>query len=295
MASTSRSASPAPTGPTMLMRGSDGCAAEIADIAAEPLVADEQHQLARRGRAHRAGGGRDLERLAARLRDRLRQTAEAAGVAVALEDEDAAAHWPRSFERRRRRWQGHANGGALPGFGDEDERAAVALHDGARHGQAEAGRFGLGREERLEDALLIGRVDAFAVVADDELHAARVLARAQDDPDLGARRFDGVEEQIEEALVELARVAVDARRAGVDARDVEPAVGAAAQEVERGVEALLHAHQAPLGVGAREAAQILDDGAGAARGVGERGDGVGQERARLLHRFDRRSSSTMAS
>src|SRR3954468_24964234 len=88
----------------------------------------------------------------------------------------------------------------------EGDRAAVALLDDAAAGvQAEAGAAAdlLGGEERLEDPVLVGRGDARPVIADVDLRAVTVAARADRDRAGLAERLDRVVDHFRPHLVEL--------------------------------------------------------------------------------------------
>ena len=111
-----------------------------------------------------------------------------------------------------------------------DADAAAAFVDDREDGrQAEAGAFafGLGREERFEDLRLHVRRHPRSGVGDGNARprAGRIGNGARADPQFAAARHGvaRIDREIEERLLDLAAVAVDGRRGGIergDQRDV---------------------------------------------------------------------------
>src|SRR5262245_7277337 len=105
--------------------------------------------------------------------------------------------------------------GRRPGL----EAAAVLARDAPADREPEA-RAAAGRlrgVEGLEDPRERLRGDAGPVVADLDPHALSLPAAVDPEgPAPSFERFDGVLEQVEEDLVERARVALDAREIGVE-------------------------------------------------------------------------------
>src|SRR5687767_12130095 len=103
---------------------------------------------------------------------------------------------------------------ALADLAVAGDRAAVFLHDAVRDREPEAGALAnlLGREERIVDARqLLGR-NARAGVADFDDRAAAVLARHDREPAPFGHRVPGVEEQVQEYLLQFVFDALDDRR-----------------------------------------------------------------------------------
>src|SRR5208283_1835682 len=98
------------------------------------------------------------------------------------------------------------------------DRAAMLLNDTVRDGKTEAGAFvrTLGGEEGIVDAAeMLGR-DAVAGIRYVDLDGAAFPPRANFQSASARHGVAGVEEEIQEDLLELARVAVDGRQAGVE-------------------------------------------------------------------------------
>src|SRR5712692_2044559 len=119
--------------------------------------------------------------------------------------------WPRDRQRDRERR-------ALTGSASHLQRPAVRLHDAVRHPQAEAGALlHLRREERLEDARDRFFAHSRASVADVDAHdvgrirlqLASAGVRRDDEPSARGHGLGGVEEQVEEDLLQLIGRCVD--------------------------------------------------------------------------------------
>src|SRR3989338_369136 len=115
-------------------------------------------------------------------------------------------------DRRQREFDQERS--ALAGARAAVDGAAVLLDDAVADGQAQAGApaGGLGGEEGVVDLAQVLRGDADAGVADLDLDAAVVVAGA--DGELAALRHGvaGVDQQVQEDLLELAGVAADDRQ-----------------------------------------------------------------------------------
>src|SRR6266581_5170820 len=103
------------------------------------------------------------------------------------------------------------------------KRATVHLDDARSDGEAEAGAGFFGSEKGVEKALLDFGRNAFAGVADFENdnaavvigEALGVLTRAQGNGAITANAFGGVLHQIDEHLLDLLRIHMDAGRKGI--------------------------------------------------------------------------------
>ena len=166
----------------------------------------------------------------------------------------------------------------------------VLLDDRVGDGQSEAGAFSdfLRREERIEHARLHVFRHARAIVVHLENHRVflRVVPGADDQRSaaVGAEhRLFGVDDEIEQDLLNLVRVGEDAGQAGgerLEDVDVAQPLFVAAQR-ERLAHHLVEVDHRPRGVAlAREGQEVPDDPGGALR-FGE--DGVEAALRRLVH------------
>jgi hypothetical protein len=115
----------------------------------------------------------------------------------------------------------HGEAGALAGLAGDADVAAVALDDGVADRQAEAGAGALlGGEEGVEDARQVFGGDALAGVADGDLgaHAAAFLqpvAARQGEPAAVGHGLEGIHDEVDEHLLQLAQVHLDAAAGAV--------------------------------------------------------------------------------
>jgi len=111
--------------------------------------------------------------------------------------------------------------GAAAGLVVNLDGAAVLLNDTVCDRQAEARPFAssLGGEEGIVNAVDVFRVDAVPAVDHVDLHPALVLVRRPDfEHAAGAHGVARVDEQVQEDLLQLARIAGDGRRRIVEGR-----------------------------------------------------------------------------
>ena len=96
----------------------------------------------------------------------------------------------------------------------ELNRPAVALHDAVADAQTQPGSLaqGLRREERIEDLVADGSVDAVTVIEDSDLHPRIDRPGSHRDPAARRAGVDGVGHQLKDNLVDLGHVAPDARQ-----------------------------------------------------------------------------------
>ena len=164
----------------------------------------------------------------------------------------------------------------------------MLLHDRVGDRQPEAGALAdlLGREERIEDARLHVFRHARPVVVhlEDDRVLRQVVPGADDQRAAAVRaehRLLGVDDQVEQDLLNLVRIGEDARQAGrerLEDVDVAQALLVAAQG-QRFADHLVEVDHRARGVAlAREGQEVADD-LGGALGFGE--DGV-EPAARLL-------------
>ena len=119
---------------------------------------------------------------------------------------------------------------ALPDRAVAVNRAVVLAHDavGDRQAEARAAADRLGREERIVDARQLLRRNAGAGVGDLGDHAIAVDARRDRQPAAARHRVAGVEEQVQEHLLQLM---LDAEHRHRPRRELAPDLDAADLEL----------------------------------------------------------------
>src|SRR5918911_776700 len=127
------------------------------------------------------------------------------------------------FEDGRIHQQHNREGRSTPSLACDFDAPAVLPHDVLRHPEAESGPFLSRREERLEDARQLVRVDADARIADlnrDGGLKRLLVARGHDpyfaDTGYGLLR---VEKQVEEDLPQLVRACAHIRKLRIKLTD----------------------------------------------------------------------------
>src|SRR5579872_4306311 len=148
-----------------------------------------------------------------------------AGIMNIAQDGDAitASHAALSGDTRAGRGQDEAEGGAAVHFTFDVDDAMVLLEDAAGNGKAQAGAFGLGGEERIEQPVNIFRWDADAVVLDSHTQQGLIFLMLQAgdfgvgrdhgggdvQPAAGFHGIQGIEEEVDESLLQMALIPVN--------------------------------------------------------------------------------------
>ena len=174
--------------------------------------------------------------------------------------------------------QQQREGGALAGNALDRNLAAVIAHDAVADAETKAGAFAdiAGREERVENAGQIGGLDAVPGVGDEQFDRRRGLVVARSYPQpfwrAAAHRLLGIEQQIQQRLLDLAAVRHDRRQRRIKLRHelhvVQPVfVGAQRQDAPEQVGDVLWRARRGLTAGERE--QVAHDPCGTLRLVGD--------------------------
>src|SRR5215470_17651876 len=109
--------------------------------------------------------------------------------------------------------QADGDAGSVPGRAFEAQVAAVVNDDAARQHDPEAGAVGAGGEKRSADARQHLGSDAGAAVGDDDLGAVVALPDVELDTRAGRAGLDRVLHEVDQRLLEPARVGDDRRAA----------------------------------------------------------------------------------
>src|SRR5439155_5220279 len=131
--------------------------------------------------------------------------------------ESAMTSAPPRLRSRHRQDQGQPR--TLADLALDPDLAPVRGDDAVADGEAEAGALSdrLGGEERAEDLVQVLRWDAHAVVGDGEHHRVRSVApRLEIDVPSGRCGVEGVHQEGDEGLTELAVVGPDVGQAAVE-------------------------------------------------------------------------------
>ena len=91
----------------------------------------------------------------------------------------------------------------------------MSVDDGPADGEAHAHARGLGRVERLEDAVHVRRIEPRARIPDRDEHGVRAISPGPDQQlslssAAAVHRFDSVEDQVEDHLLHLRAIALHA-------------------------------------------------------------------------------------
>jgi len=157
----------------------------------------------------------------------------------------------------------HAKHRALAARAVHGDLAAVVADDAVGDRQAEPRSLAhrLGREEGLEDAREIGRLDAFPGVGELENDVGAGIARADRDRALAADGLRGVHQEVHEHLAQLRGAAFNERQSPVFLAHLRLVFDLVVDDVERGVDRSVDVGGLPPLVARRTriALQVADD------------------------------------